>query len=165
MDLTQVEVAERLGVTRTPVQSIERGDTRKKITGTMRSYARLVGWTDDSVDSVLAGGEPRPVPVEEPQSEAKPSGGVVRDLPLRITQALGEGPLIDATVLDLGPNQLGGRMIVVVRGEPDASEDVIAEDMEAWARTLPELRRLLEQEGGNPGPRPPLGGDSNAAAG
>src|SRR5438105_4190259 len=63
--LTQVDVAKRLSVTRTPIQAIERGRQPNnnpyiKVTATMRAYARLIGWTEDSPARILHGEEPEP---------------------------------------------------------------------------------------------------------
>lgn len=57
--LRQEDVAAELGIKRGALANIEHGKGRR-ITSTIRSYARLVGWTDDSPERVLAGGDPTP---------------------------------------------------------------------------------------------------------
>lgn len=139
LDLTQVEVAERIGVSRTPIQSIERGDPRAKPTGTMRGYARVVGWRDGSLEAVLAGEEPTL------EADARPvSAPAVDDLPLRIVEELREGPLLDTTVLDLSDLGSDARMIVIVKGRPDASPEEIRRDLLAWRQTQRHLGKLGE---------------------
>lgn len=143
--LTQNGVADAIGVTRSPIQAIERGDEVAKVTGTMRSYARLVGWTDDSIDAVLAGGEPTHLRVEDLEREAAESRQAragADDLPLRIVDELGEGRLLDTTVLELTPGGGGARMIVVVRGAPEASPEEIRRDLMAWRRAQRHLQNL-----------------------
>lgn len=136
--LTQVGVADAIGVSRTPIQAIERGAGFDKVTGTMRSYARLVGWTNDSIDAVLAGGQPRY------QDDPEGSSDRDSDLPLLILDELKEGRLLAADVLDLDRYGAGARMIVVVRGEADATPEEIKRDLVAWRRA----RRHLQDAGG-----------------
>ena len=54
-EMSQVEAADQLHVSRTAVQAIERGRQSNgapflKITSTMRAYARLIGWTGGLAD-------------------------------------------------------------------------------------------------------------------
>lgn len=150
--LTQVEVAERIKGSRGPIQEIERGGPRgkpyTKPTGTMRNYARLVGWTDDSIEHVLQGGEPSLVHKEpdgtadleptaaEPTAAVRPSGR----LPLRIVDELSDdGALLDTAVIPLGAD---ASMVIVVKGRPDASPEEIRAALESWRRAQPHLREL-----------------------
>lgn len=144
--LTQVQVADQLSVTRTPIQAIERGHIQGKpftrVSGTMRGYARLLGWTDDSIDAVLAGGEPATLK----KSEAAPGGPAeMSDLPLAILDQLkGDGPLLDATVIPLPTTRSDVHMTIVVRGEPDASPEEIRNALLAWRRTQRHLQDLAD---------------------
>jgi Uncharacterized protein conserved in bacteria len=144
--LTQVEVAERIGVTRSPIQSIERGGVRntpyKKVSSTMRSYARLLGWTSDSPDHILRGGEPSLLHVE-PAATPVPEAGAVPEtgrLPLRIVDELSDdGALLDTAVIPLSAD---ASMVIVVKGRVDASPQEIRAALEAWRRAQPRLREL-----------------------
>ncbi|MGH3584721.1 MAG: helix-turn-helix domain-containing protein [Pseudonocardia sp.] len=153
ISLRQEDVAEAIGVSRTPIQSIERGHTGGKppsrISGTMRSYARLVGWTDTSIQAVLEGHEPelRPEPTA-PQPEQPTESAKSSRLPLRVVDEMESGDLVDTVVIPLGPS---ASMVIVVTGAPDASPDRIREDaspekiraaFEAWQRTQPPMREL-----------------------
>lgn len=142
--LTQTEVAERIGVTRTPIQAIERGTAFKKVTGTMRSYARVVGWTAGSIEQVLAGGDP----AYEEASASAPQREALSSLPLAILDQLkGDGPLIDATVISLPSAKADVHMTIVVRGEPNATPEEIRDALLAWRRTQRRLQNL-DDEGG-----------------
>lgn len=136
---TQAELAERIGVTRTAVQSVERGVKRAKVTGTMRSYAHVVGWSETSIEQVLAGGEPV-------HGGAEAAG----ELPLRIVEALrAEGPLLDAAVLNLPDNEdPQGRIVVVVKGRPDITPDQLKQALSAWERTHDALRDVTRGDNG-----------------
>lgn len=155
LGLTQEEAAAGIGATRGPIQTIERGVERKKPTATMRTYARLLGWTDDSIDAVLAGEKPK----LRPDADNSPSagqganasgkdGGVLSELPLRVKAELGEGQLLDTRVLSLeGYGAKGARAVVIVRGRPGASEAEVLEALEAWRRAEVDMGRI--EEGSN----------------
>lgn len=134
MNLTQVEVADRLGVTRTPIQAIERGGGFKKVTGTIRAYARLVGWTPESPDRILRGEEPIPAEsaVDRPAAEG---------LPMTVQEELErDGAVVDTAVVHL-PD--GTAVTVIVKG---ASKSPTPEErqrhLEAWRRVQPMLQEL-----------------------
>lgn len=142
---TQTEVAERIGVTRTPIQAIERGTAFKKVTGTMRSYARVVGWTSDSIEKVLAGG----APAYEEVSGSVPHREALASLPLAILDQLkSDGPLIDATVISLPSAKADVHMTIVVRGEPNATPEEIRDALLAWRRTQKHLQNLDDEPDG-----------------
>lgn len=159
-DLTQVEVAAALGVSRGPIQAIERGHTDgkppKKVSSTMRSYARLVGWADGSIERVLNGGEPEtPAPATSPaevpgSTESERPAVQLRDLPFEIREGLGEGQLLATKVMDLSPLGSKARVIMVVRGEPDATDDDLRRDLLAWEKAQLRLRGITDDESGPP---------------
>lgn len=165
LDLSQVAVAKAIGASRQPIQAIERGQEFARITGTMRSYARLLGWVDGSIEAVLAGGDPTLTkPESEPQTihpervESAARVGaptLTQQLPLRIVQELSAetGPVLDTTVLDLPGASPGSRMIVVIKGAPDASPEQIREDLLAWSKEQRRLRGLDGGKGEAPGTR------------
>lgn len=141
--LGQADVGEEIGVKRGAMRNIENGQL-SRITPTVRAYAHVVGWSDGSVEAVLAGGEP--------VSAARPSGGpevnaagviAAEELPLRIRAALADGPLIDSAVISL-PGEGGeadAQMVVVVKGRPNASPDQLRKALLAWEQTEQQLRR------------------------
>lgn len=144
----QVHMAERIGVKRSTVQSIERGEPRSKATLTIREYARIVGWDDGSVDAVLAGGdptlatEPRRLQAGEDAEQETPEPSSAPAIPLRIVAEFREGDVLDTTVMDLSRPGSRSRMVVVVMGPPDATVEEVRRDVETWRKTERVLRDL-----------------------
>lgn len=136
--LTQPEAGALIGVSKGPIQTIDRGVPHSRVTGTMRAYARLLDWTEGSIERVLAGGDPivhagpeGPVGVGE-SAEVAEATYVARDfaLPLRIRKELDDdGELLDTAVITL-PG--GGRALVIVKSKEGASAEEIEEDLKAW---------------------------------
>jgi transcriptional regulator with XRE-family HTH domain len=141
-DLTQIEVAERLSVTRTPIQAIERGRQPNgrpfsKVTSTMRTYARLVGWTEESPGRILTGLEPEPATASGEQSAEHKS-----NLPPAIDLELRSGKTLDSTVVHLGSDDDDSRIIVVLKGAEDISEEELEKLWQQWRRTRRHLQGL-----------------------
>lgn len=148
--LTQVDMAKRIGLSRSAVQNIERGRV-KKLTPAIRAYATTVGWTTDDAETVLEGGEPPNAHTEDATVTELPidrnsDKTSASDLPLKVVAALGEGPLLDATVIDLPTGSSDVRMTVVVRGDPNASPEQIREALETWRRAERHLQHLDDDE-------------------
>lgn len=141
-DLTQVEVAERLSVTRTPIQAIERGRQANgspftKVTATMRAYARLIGWTEDSPTRILQGQAPEPA--THPVSAADISS--TSDLPPAVDRELRSGQTLDHAVVDLGTDANDDtRIIVILKGAENMTEEEIDRAWERWRRTRRQLQ-------------------------
>jgi transcriptional regulator with XRE-family HTH domain len=149
--LKQDELAEALGVGRSTIQMIERGEEYSKPTPSIRAYAKLVGWTEESVDQVLAGGEPNYAHAGSATAgKLKEEGQISAEetsLPLRIVDELkGDGALIDSVVLPLGDD---GRMVVIVKGRPNATPEQIRRNLEAWRRAERHLQLLETDEDPN----------------
>ena len=146
-DLTQVEVADQLHVSRTPIQAIERGRQPNgkaftKVTATMRAYARLVGWTEDSPDRILDGGEPETAPIPtttEPELEPEKS-----DLPPAVDRELRSGKTLDHSVIHLSGegDEDDVRIVVVLKGGENMSEEEIDRRYEQWRRTRRHLQAI-----------------------
>lgn len=144
MGLTQADVATQLGVSLNPVQTIERGAS-KRVTTTIRAYARLAGWTPKSVDTVLDGGEPemRPAASKVAASDASTAADQLAALPARVVQALTEdGQLLEAVVMNIR-EQGGAKAVIVIKGAPDATAEEIAKDLDEWSRKEMILRRIV----------------------
>lgn len=145
VDLTQVEVADRLSVTRTPIQAIERGvqpngNAFTKVTPTMRAYARLVGWTEDSPTRILAGQEPEQA--MQPASSA--TDGTKSDLPPAIDRELRSGKTLDHTVVHLSGegDDDDVRLVVVLKGAEGMTEEEIDRRYEQWRRARRQLQAI-----------------------
>lgn len=146
LGLEQQQVAEQIGVKRGALRNIEIG-AFSRVTPTVRAYARTVGWTDTSVDDVLAGGSPTPdAPAPPTEVEATTVADVAPDeLPLRIKAALAAGPLLDAVVIDL-PAEEGedpeAQMVVIVKGRRgDATPEQIRKALLQWEKAEAQIRR------------------------
>lgn len=133
--MEQQQVAAKIGVKRGAIRNIERGAIAK-VTPTVLAYARLVEWTDDSVDRVLAGGDPIAGEAGRPQPRSEAGVGDERDpasgFSARVKQSLQEGPLIDTRVAELTTPAGRVRATIVIRGE----EGTPAEDLLAALRSL-----------------------------
>ncbi|MFJ9101386.1 helix-turn-helix domain-containing protein [Streptomyces sp. NPDC102405] len=142
--LTQEQAAEQLHVSRTPVQAIERGRQPNgrafaKVTATMRAYARLVGWTEQSPDRILDGQEPEPAtqPVSAPAESPK------SDLPPAVDRELRSGKTLDHAVVNLGSETDDDtRLIVVLKGAEDLSEAELDKLWQQWRRTRRHLQAI-----------------------
>ncbi|WP_432139729.1 helix-turn-helix domain-containing protein [Streptomyces sp. bgisy154] len=141
MSLSQEEAADQLHVSRTTVQAIERGRQSNgtpftRVNATMRAYARLVGWTDDSPDRITAGGDPAAAPETERQEQPK------TDLPPAIAHELSSGKTIDSTVVHLGPEEDDTRIIVVLKGAEGIGDEELDKLLQQWRRTRRHLQAL-----------------------
>ncbi|WNI20313.1 helix-turn-helix transcriptional regulator [Actinacidiphila sp. ITFR-21] len=137
--LEQQQVAAKVGVKRGAIRNIERGAIAK-VTPTVLAYARLVGWTEDSVERVLAGEAPRisepeprqPEPRQQPEAEPESECDPIAGFSPRVRQSLQEGPLIDTRVAELTTPTGRVRATIVIRGE----DGTPAEDLLAALRSL-----------------------------
>jgi len=142
--LTQVQAAEALGVSRTPIQAVERGRQSNgqpftKVTGTMRAYARLVGWTEASPSRILNGQEPEPATQPAPPEGAEAKSG----LPTAVDRELRSGKTLDHTVVHLGgEDDDDTRIIVVLKGAEDISEEELDRLWQQWRRTRRHLQAI-----------------------
>lgn len=125
--LRQMDLAMKAEVSRGTLQNLEQGRAVRMTT--VYNIARALGWPADHAEKLLAGRVEGP-----PTTTPMPS-----DLPLRVADELEDGPLIDSTVVDLGEDS-GARMIVVVRGKPDASPEEIRKALEDWRRMERRMR-------------------------
>ena len=139
--LTQPQIAEQLGVSRTTVQNIEAGKFTR-INATVRQYARLIGWTDEVLERVAAGGPAlAPVPpAEEPAETAAPLGAL--GLSPAVEYELRQGQTLENMVIPLGPDESDGHLIVALQGKKDLSAEEIARIVARFSRMRPRLQGL-----------------------
>lgn len=151
--LKQPDLGGRVGVSRGTIQAIERGQGFAKVTPTLRAIERQLGWAEGSVEAVLDGGDAKPVETASPVQVIRPEvvapevrvglPDMTEGLPLRVVEKLaGEGPVLDAQVLDLTLPGSGTHMIVVVKGEPGVTQEQVREGLLAWANAERLLRGL-----------------------
>jgi transcriptional regulator with XRE-family HTH domain len=137
--LRQEDVAASLGISRATLQKIERGDGFAKVTHTIRAYARLVGWTSDSPERVLAGDDPQPAGGVSAEPEAaRPLG---EGLPMTVQDELErKAAVVDTEVIQL-PD--GTHVTVIVKGaSKNPSPEERANNLRAWRRVQGALREL-----------------------
>ncbi|MFH8753004.1 helix-turn-helix domain-containing protein [Streptomyces rimosus] len=144
--MSQPALGEALGVSRATIQAIERGAEFKKPTPTHRAAAAHFRWTPDSLDAVLAGGEPAYADADQRAATfiANTEGATPADLPLRIKTALADGPLLDATVLTLpgdDDDDPDAQMVVIVKGREGATPEQVRRALLRWEKTEAQLRR------------------------
>lgn len=140
LKLTQPQLGELIGVSRTVIQNIEGGKPRSKIDATMRELEAALRWKRGSVEAILDGGEPvadAAQPVNVINLESSTLGGP--ELPMRIAQALAEGATLDTTIVPLSPD---AQMVVIVKGKPNADPARLRAALEDWERKEGYLRRL-----------------------
>jgi len=129
--MEQQDAADRIGVGRGALYNIETG-LISKVTPTVLAYARLVGWTEESIALVLAGREPIEREAEARPAESGTCRDALSDLSVRVQQSLREGPLLDARVAEVSTPSGRVRATIVIRGEGGMSE----EDLLAALRSL-----------------------------
>lgn len=146
--LSQVDLAERAGISEGSVQNLEKGEPRSRMPQSLAKVEPHIGWAAGSGLAILRGGEPTPAPVTH-EASANLSAGKDRlrkKLPLRIVDELeSDDPLLDSTVIQL-PGVDGARMTVVVHGRPDATPEQIQEALLAWRKAERQLHRLPDED-------------------
>jgi len=148
--LSQVDLAQLADISEGSVQNLESGKARNRMPQTLAKIEPHLGWAAGSGRAILDGGEPTPAPVEPSDDAAAVEGALRRKLPLRIVDELeSDDPLLDSTVIQL-PGADGARMTVVVHGRPDATPEQIQEALLAWRQAERKLRRLPDEEDGEP---------------
>jgi DNA-binding XRE family transcriptional regulator len=136
--MTQEGLAATVGVSRVTIQSLESGSARTRVSTALLEVARILGWPNGHVEELLSGGESA-LPVRNVRKPRRPER---TGLPLRITKELDQGQTYDAQVLDL-PGESGARIIVVVKGDSDATPEQVEEALLAWRR----MARKMQQAG------------------
>ncbi|WP_284576635.1 helix-turn-helix transcriptional regulator [Streptomyces sp. 2P-4] len=131
LGMEQQDVAAAIGVKRGALHNIERGAIAR-VTHTVRAYADLVGWTDDSISDVLAGGTPTLKPPEEPAPPAPAADPLPAGLSTLVQEALREGPLLGSRVEEVVTPSGRVRATIVIRGE----EGTPPEELLAALRSL-----------------------------
>ncbi|MFE3855231.1 helix-turn-helix domain-containing protein [Streptomyces griseorubiginosus] len=119
--MEQQQVAAAIGVKRGAVRNIEQGNIAK-LTPTVRAYGALVGWTDGSVEAVLAGGDPTLA-----EGGAARTDGATSDLSLHVQESLRRGPLLESRVQEV--TTPAGRVLatIVLRGDEGLTPEELLE--------------------------------------
>lgn len=150
--LTQGELAANLDLARATIQKVERGHEYGKITSIHRAIARRVGWTEDSIETVLAGGEPT---LAEAGAHAPPTVGqapaldsVLDELSERVRLALLGGRVVDGDVIDLAPDDPDSVAVLILkRGErPNATPEQMRSDLRKWSALQRAAREIFSDD-------------------
>jgi DNA-binding XRE family transcriptional regulator len=137
--LTQPEAAKELGVGRSTIQNIERGQF-VKVNRTVREYARLLGWPDGAVERVAAGGE-----LDAGAETGEPAGNEGLPLPPAVEYELRTNETLDSTVINLGPDDNDGHVIVVLQGRRGATPEEVARIAERYRKARRYLQGLASE--------------------
>lgn len=147
-NMTQLQVADELGVSRSTVQSIERGTSGQRVTPTIRAYSELVGSTVEDVYAVLRGPKillsPRPAESSRLDDVAGPEEASNDDvLPVRIADELCRGRLVDTDVIPIGPVDAEAQVVIVVRAGATLTSETRQQVVGAWRTAQTTLRNAL----------------------
>lgn len=137
--LTQTAAAELVGVSRSTVQNIEKGDF-VQVTQPVRDYAALLGFADGEAERIVAG-EP-----DAPAEQATASTPERLPLPAAVEYELRSSEILEAGVIPLGPDEDDGHIIVILQGRKGASP----EELKRIAERYRKPRRLLQGLAGEP---------------
>lgn len=141
--LTQADAAEALGISRTALQNIEHGKFRK-VSGTVREYAALLDWPVSAADLVMAGATLAEAVAAERDAvlaqRGEPAEGHSLGLSPTVEYELRSGKTLESTVINLGPDEDDGHIIVVLQGKKNATP----EEVQRVAERFRKARRHLQ---------------------
>jgi DNA-binding XRE family transcriptional regulator len=143
--LKQGDAGEALGVSRTTIQNIEHGKFTR-INSTVRKYARLLGWPEGAEDRVMAGG---PV-LDEGASVSSPSNEASSSelgLSPEVEYELRTGETLGSQVINLGPDDEDGHIIVVLQGRKGATPEEVERIAARYRRARRHLQGLAAESG------------------
>jgi len=150
--LSQEEFADLAGISKSSLQTIERGHEFARIPGSVyKIEGYLDEWPQGTAERILGGAEPPgrvgPAGVESSATVGAPTlspvvRAPVRDrafadgMPLRIAQELTEGEVVDTAVLDLSRSGGGSSLVLVLKRDDaeDADPEQLKRDLEVWTR-------------------------------
>ncbi|MGW3847130.1 helix-turn-helix domain-containing protein [Streptomyces fagopyri] len=144
--ISQSYVAAELGVGRSTIYKMESGEGAKVTPTTLLAYARLLGWTEDSLDRVLAGGDPVATDSDAGAAAQHAVPGV--ELSPAVEYELRSGKVLDSQVFNLGPDDADGQIIVVLQGKKDATPEEAERVAARYRRARRHLQGLAAELGG-----------------
>lgn len=134
---TQQALADKAGVTRQTVQSLEGGKERKRMPVAIAAVERALEWEPGSAARILTG-EPNAAASVDTQRFAE-------GMPVRIAQELSAGQVVDTEVLDLTLPGSNSRLVVVFKRDApaaDADPDELREALLEWSRIQRAMRAI-----------------------
>ncbi|MDX3634279.1 helix-turn-helix transcriptional regulator [Streptomyces europaeiscabiei] len=142
--LKQGDAGEALGVSRTTIQNIEHGKFTR-INATVRKYARLLGWPEGAEDRVMAGGSV----LDEGEGKTPASEASSSELGLspEVEYELRTGETLGSQVINLGPDDEDGHIIVVLQGRKGATPEEVERIAARYRRARRHLQGLAAESG------------------
>lgn len=154
LGMTQQQLADAAGVTRTTIKNLEGArQPTKRLPSSIAAVEQVLGWAPGSARIVLDGGEP--IAVTQPAEQQQPRDALT-SLPASVQDALTGGEIYATEIHDL--SQEGGITIITVAVRPpgEPGEQIPVEQrrrsFRAWSRVQRQLNGLppLEWEPGDP---------------
>jgi transcriptional regulator with XRE-family HTH domain len=143
--MTQLQLAAAVGVGRSAIQKLERGHEYSRIQPVHRAVARVLGWTEASIELILDGGAPEAAAAKQEETPSGPDlDADLSDLPLRVLHAIGAGRLVDSAVINLDPDDPEATATLVLKrgARADASPEQLREDLRKWSELQRAARRI-----------------------
>ncbi|WP_037605809.1 helix-turn-helix domain-containing protein [Streptacidiphilus rugosus] len=156
--MSQDDLAEALGVSRSSVQKLERESADwAKVAALQRLAATYYGWAPESIERVLAGGEPIKTepdagdgarPTNSPRQLAVNviRGELAAGLSERAIDALLRGRTVDSDVIDLPTGEDTAAVLIFKRGTGDDSPERRRAELRKWARLQQAAREIFAEE-------------------
>jgi transcriptional regulator with XRE-family HTH domain len=147
LGLGHTEFAGHAGVSRSTLHRLERGNGPAPSDTTLAKVELALGWPSGSAVAVAEGAPAPASTLAMPIRAVKtpPPDSVMEQLPLQIREELYQGgELLGVDVVDVGPDDSGARMIVVMkRDSSGAALDpaTLRATLEDWQRKRKELWR------------------------
>lgn len=144
--VSQDDAAHALAVSRSTVQKIENGGAASVSRTALLAYVQYVGWTEASIARVLGGEAPEMAETRETAAAPSPVEQAVGDqlgalgLSPTVALELRSGETLESTVINLGPDEDDGHIIVVLQGRKGATP----EEVEKVAARYRRARRHLQ---------------------
>lgn len=144
--LTQPDAAKQLGTSRTTIQNIEAGKFAT-VNRTVREYAALLGWPEGAAERVAAGAPAPALSSSEPEGDASPPDPRL-PLPPAVEYELRTAETLEAQVINLGPDEDDGHVIVVLQGRKGATPEEVARIAERYRKVRRYVQNLAADDDG-----------------
>lgn len=136
---TQQALADKAGVTRQSVQSLEAGKERSRMPATVSAIEKALQWPAGAAARLLTGSETQQ---RGPQRFAE-------GMPARVARELSTGQVVDTEVLDLTLPGSSSRIVVVFKQDSDAA-DMSEEELRAELQEFSRIQRAVRQIAAEP---------------
>ncbi|MFJ5638709.1 helix-turn-helix domain-containing protein [Streptomyces sp. NPDC093223] len=142
--VSQTDAAGALGVGRSTIQKMESDSVGQVTRSTVLVYAQWLGWTEDSVDRVLDGGDPAIGDSTKPAVRPVPDLGLTPE----VEYELRAGKVLGSQVFNLGPDDSDGQIIVLLQGKKDATPEEVERIAARYRRARRHLQGIASESDG-----------------